>query len=136
MMLGSIARGGIVAASIAAALALHRSLDLATSVWVTALVALHLALPVGAAFWGRRADGVSLDIGLAGIGAVYMGVLALVTPQENGPLLYLGLPLGFAVYAFVATLVFAASAKWRRALRVRGLRQLRAERRARAADAT
>ncbi len=135
-MLASIARGGIIAAAIAVALALPRSLDVAATIWVTVLAVLHLVLPIGAAFWGRRSDPMSLDIGLAGIGAVYMGVLALVSPQHDAAVLYLGLPLGYAAYAFAATLIFAASAKWRRVLRVRGLRQLRAQVRARMISST
>jgi hypothetical protein len=136
MMLGSIARGGIVAAFIATALALPRAFDLSTVVWIGLLVALHLALPVAAAFWGRRSDVATLDIGLAGVGAVYMGLLALMSPQENAVVLYLGVPLGYAAYAFVATMIFTAGAKWRRLVRVRGLRQLRAEVRSRMASST
>ncbi len=134
-MLSSIARGGIVSASIAAAFALPRSIDLATGLWISVLVVLHLALPIGAAFWGRRADPVGLDIGLAGIGIAYMGVLALVNPAENAAVLYIGLPLAYAAYAFAASALFVLSAKWRRVLRIRGLRQLRAQVRARAATA-
>lgn len=131
-MLGSIARGGVVAASIGVVLALARSLDLPTALWLAATIALHLALPAVAAFSGRRSDVMTLDIGLAGIGVVYMGVVALVDRPANALALYLGLPLGFAAYSMIAALIYTSCASWRRLLRIRGYRALRAQVRSRA----
>lgn len=127
MMLGSIVRGAIVAGAVTVALALPRSIDLQTQAWIGVLIVLHLALPVAAAFWGRRADTLSLDVGLAGIGIAYIGVLALT--RDGSGWLYIGLPLGYALYGILATIVFNGLSTWRRALRLRTLKRQRAERR-------
>lgn len=126
MMIASIARGAFVAASVTAAIVLPRSVDLATQAWVGLLVALHLAFPVAAAFWGRRADTLGLDVGLAGIGLAYIGVLALAEDGSAG--LYLGLPLAYAAYGVFATLVFNGASRWRRLLRLRSIKRVRAAR--------
>ncbi len=126
MVIASFARGAVVAASVTAALALPASIDLETKAWVGLLVALHLAFPVAAAFWGRRADTLGLDVGLAGIGLAYIGVLALT--EEGTGWLYIGLPLAYAAYGIFATAVFHAASRSRRALRLRSIKRLRAAR--------
>ncbi len=126
MMLGSILRGALVAGSITAALALPRSFEVPTQLWVALLLALHVALPIAAAFWGRRADALTLDVGVAGIGLAYIGVLALT--RDGSGWLYIGLPLGYAIYGIVATAVFTALMRWRRAWRLRAIKRERAQR--------
>lgn len=128
-MIGSVLRGALVAAAVAVALALPRSLDLGWSPWIALLGVMHVALPFGAAFWGRRADTVTLDVGLAGIGIAYIGLMAF-TPDAS-VWLYLVLPLVFTVYAVLATASFAGLRRWRTALRIRRMRRLREQARAR-----
>lgn len=128
-MFGSITRGAVLASSIALVLALPRALDLPAAIWVTLLLLAHVALPFAAALWPRRADALTFDAALAGVGLAYIGLLAL-SPHESG-WLYGGAPLGYALYAFLATLGFMAASRWRTAARVRGLARLRGEARAR-----
>jgi hypothetical protein len=124
-MLGSIVRGSLVSAAVTAALVLPRSVDLATTAWVLLLAVSHLLLPVAAAYWGRRPDSASLDVGLAGIGVVYLVLLSLLPHGGSSTLIFLGVPVGFALYAALATVAFNALARWRRLARVRSIKRRR-----------
>ncbi|HEY8431124.1 MAG TPA: hypothetical protein VIL20_22245 [Sandaracinaceae bacterium] len=125
MTSGSIVRGAIAAASVGIAFALPRS-AIDESARIALLAVLHLALPVAAVWWSRRPDVQSLDVGLAGIGVTYIGVLALT---RDGPgALYVGLPAGYAAYCIVASGIFSALANVRRAMRLRAIKRRRARR--------
>jgi hypothetical protein len=96
--------------------------------WIPVMIAAHIALPLIAAFSGKRADAMSLDIALATLGSAYMLVM-LFMPRGAWPgSTYVTVAVGYSVYAVVAALVFASLSSLRTALRVQGWKRLRAQR--------
>lgn len=118
-MLRSIVRGAILASCVGLVVALLRSTDLPVALAVALIVAAHIALPVAAAFWPPRPDDLTFDSALAGLGLVYIGLLGLSPNATNW--LYIGVPFSYALYAFVATALFAAAGRVRERARQRAV---------------
>jgi hypothetical protein len=128
-ILASIARGAILSAIVAGVLAVYRAVDLESHAWMYVLVAVHFVLPVAAAFWARRPDPTTLDVGLAGIGITYIFVLALAPTDKWNGAMYIGLAILYCIYSLLAAAAFHGLAHWRTVLRVRGFARLRQARR-------
>ncbi len=124
MMLMSIVRGAFIAALVASTLAVYRAIDFEGQAWLIPMVGAHLVLPIAAAFWGRRPDASTLDVGLVGIGLSYIVLLALV-PSDWSTASYIVLPIIYCGYSLLAAGAFAALAQVRTAMRVRGFARLR-----------
>lgn len=106
--------------------------------WLPILIPAHLLLPVIAAFSGRRADPLGVDIALATLASVYL-IVMLYMPRGAWPgSTYVGVAIAYTLYALFAAALFASMATLRTAIRVQGWKRLRAQRvtvRAEPADA-
>jgi hypothetical protein len=105
MIIKTVVPGALAAAFVALSLALRTQID--TSVWIALVVLSHAAVPFAAVFAGARPNSRILDIALAGITVTHIVIFSILPRGAFGSIGYLGIPVGFALYSFVAAISFA-----------------------------